>query len=199
MVGLRSVRLVSQVLDHLRSDLSVSVLEYLDKVPVEDCRSEMVDFPELVVRVEREDWQDGQGKLLSLGTPALGNFSGLNKRSLYFACTKVLNFRSLMDLWETKWTEVVGADSSPKGLRGGCGGGRVERKQISAAPPAGQKHTHEPFLTVTAFFSVTVTHAATLTTVSPAENLELERSSKPAQLNSLQTPHALHMCTFSSH
>ncbi|KAL6467755.1 hypothetical protein MHYP_G00234320 [Metynnis hypsauchen] len=115
MVGLRSVHLVSQVLDHLRSDLSVSVLEYLDTVPVADCRSEMVDFPELVVRVEWEDWQDSQRKLLSLGTPALGNFSGLNKWSLYFACTKVLNFRSLMDLRETKWTEVVGADSLPKG------------------------------------------------------------------------------------
>ncbi|KAL6473125.1 hypothetical protein MHYP_G00193130 [Metynnis hypsauchen] len=59
MVGLRSVRLVSQVLGQLRSDLSVSVLEYLDTVPVEDCRSDMVDFPELVVRVEWEDWQDG--------------------------------------------------------------------------------------------------------------------------------------------
>ncbi|KAL7870691.1 hypothetical protein SRHO_G00081880 [Serrasalmus rhombeus] len=114
MVGLRSVRLASQVLDHLRSDLSVAVLEYLNTVPVEDCQSEMVDFPELVVRVEREDWQDGQGKLLSLGNPALGNFSGLNKQSLYFACTKVLNFRSLRDLRETKWTEVVGADLSPK-------------------------------------------------------------------------------------
>ncbi|KAL6481197.1 hypothetical protein MHYP_G00092770 [Metynnis hypsauchen] len=53
---------------------TVDLGEYLDRVPVEDCRSEMVDFPELVVRVEQEDWQDGQGKLLSQGTPALGNF-----------------------------------------------------------------------------------------------------------------------------
>ncbi|KAL7838856.1 hypothetical protein AOLI_G00272600 [Acnodon oligacanthus] len=87
--------------------------ECLDSAPVEDCRSVM-GFPELVVRVEREDWQDGQGELLSLGTPALGNFSGLNKRSLYSAGTKVLNFRSLMDLREAKWTEVAGADSPPK-------------------------------------------------------------------------------------
>ncbi|KAL6459992.1 hypothetical protein MHYP_G00317510 [Metynnis hypsauchen] len=129
MVGLRSVCMVLQVPDQLRSDLSVSVLENLDTVPVEDCRSEMVDFPELVVRVERENWQDGQGKLLSLGTPALGNFSGLNKWSLYFVCTKVLNFRSLLGLQETKWTEVVGADSSPKKVAGGlCTKGRLKRE-----------------------------------------------------------------------
>ncbi|KAL7884585.1 hypothetical protein AOLI_G00073550 [Acnodon oligacanthus] len=70
-----------RVADRLKKELdSIVPLEYLDTAPVEDCRSKMVDFPELVVRLEWEGWQDGQGKLLSLGTPALGNFSGLNTR-----------------------------------------------------------------------------------------------------------------------
>ncbi|KAL7888979.1 hypothetical protein AOLI_G00039530 [Acnodon oligacanthus] len=59
MVVLRSVRPASQVLDQLRSDLSVLVLEYLDATPVKDCQSERITFPELGVRVEREAWQGG--------------------------------------------------------------------------------------------------------------------------------------------
>ena len=47
--------------------------------------------------------------------PILGSFSGLTKRTPYCACTKTLNFQALMDLRGTKWTEVMGSGSSPKG------------------------------------------------------------------------------------
>lgn len=115
MVGRRSVRLVSQVLNRLKSDLSAAVQDYLDVTPVEQCQTEECFFPELVMDLGWEDWQEGQGMLLTLRPLTLGLFSTLQKGALYTGCIKALNFHSLRDLRETKWTEVVGANSSPKG------------------------------------------------------------------------------------
>ncbi|KAI4877207.1 hypothetical protein NFI96_007832 [Prochilodus magdalenae] len=115
LAGLRSVRLASQVLDHVRSGLSASALDFLEATPVEDHHSGLAASPELVVTVERDGWEEGQGKLLSLEIPILGSFSGLSKRALYCVCTKTLNFQALKDLHDTKWAEVLGSGSSPKG------------------------------------------------------------------------------------
>ncbi|KAI4877209.1 hypothetical protein NFI96_028665 [Prochilodus magdalenae] len=115
LTGLRSVRLASQVLDHVRSGLSASALDFLEATPVEDHHSGLAASPELVVRVEQDGWEEGQGKLLSLEIPILGSFSGLSKRALYCVCTKTLNFQALKDLHDTKWAEVLGSGSSPKG------------------------------------------------------------------------------------
>ncbi|KAI4886392.1 hypothetical protein NFI96_001747 [Prochilodus magdalenae] len=115
LAGLRSVRLASQVLDHVRSGLSASALDFLEATPVEDHHSGLAASPELVVTVERDGWEEGRGKLLSLEIPILGSFSGLSKRALYCVCTKTLNFQALKDLHDTKWAEVLGSGSSPKG------------------------------------------------------------------------------------
>ncbi|XP_036425573.1 adenosine receptor A1-like [Colossoma macropomum] len=116
--GFRSVRLALQMLNRLKSDLSFPVWDYLDMSPVDQCQSEEPVFPELVTDLrdpEMQNWQEGQGMLLSLGTLTLGLFSTLTKRILYLACTKALNFHSLRDVRQSKWTEVVQAGSSPKG------------------------------------------------------------------------------------
>ncbi|KAI4872000.1 hypothetical protein NFI96_008836 [Prochilodus magdalenae] len=115
LAGLRSVRLASQVLDHVRSGLSASALDFLEATPVEEHHSGLAASPELVVTVERDGWEEGRGKLLSLEIPILGGFSGLSKRALYCVCTKTLNFQALKDLHVTKWAEVLGSGSSPKG------------------------------------------------------------------------------------
>ncbi|KAI4877019.1 hypothetical protein NFI96_008693 [Prochilodus magdalenae] len=116
MAGLRSVRMALQVLNWVRSDLSSSVSGFLETNPVEQCHSEQLVFPELVLDVDLEDWQEDQGKLLTSRTLTLGHFSSLSKRALYQACVKVLNVHSLRDVRETKWTgPSVRSDSTPKG------------------------------------------------------------------------------------
>ncbi|KAI4890945.1 hypothetical protein NFI96_003942, partial [Prochilodus magdalenae] len=115
MAGLRSVRLALQVLNWVWSDLSSSVNGFLDANPVEQCHREQLVFPELVLDVDLEDWQEDQGKLLTSRTLTLGHFSSLSKRALYQACVKVPNVHSLRDVRETKWTGVVRTDSLPKG------------------------------------------------------------------------------------
>ncbi|KAI4871400.1 hypothetical protein NFI96_009402 [Prochilodus magdalenae] len=115
MGGFRSVRLASQVLNWLRSDLSPTVSEYLDVTPVEQCQYGDFGYPDLVMDFTWEDPREGQGLLLSQETPTLGHFSSLHKDSMYRACMKALNFHSLRDVRESKWTGVVQADSSPKG------------------------------------------------------------------------------------
>lgn len=113
MAEIRSVRLAMQILERLRSDLSPSVVDFLTITPVEqrECTGR---FPELVLEMGQEGWQEGQGTLLSLDLPTLGLFSGLHKRALYLACVKTVNFRCLKDVQETKWADFVGADSSPR-------------------------------------------------------------------------------------
>ncbi|KAI4873887.1 hypothetical protein NFI96_008616, partial [Prochilodus magdalenae] len=114
LAGLRSVRLASQVLDHVRSGLSASALDFLEATPVEDHQGGLAASPELVVTGERDGWEEGRGKLLSLEIPILGSFSGLSKRALCCVCSKTLNFQALKDLHDTKWAEVLGSGSSPK-------------------------------------------------------------------------------------
>ncbi|KAI4885436.1 hypothetical protein NFI96_003951 [Prochilodus magdalenae] len=60
--------------------------------------SEQLVFPELVLDVDLENWQEGQGKLLTSRTLTLGHFSSLSKRALYQACVKVLNVHTLRDM-----------------------------------------------------------------------------------------------------
>lgn len=113
-VGFRSVRLAKRVLEDLEAELPVSAKEFLK----ETCAGEDTEpftFPEFDFLMKRDYQEEDPAKLLSLNTPEMGLFNDLLKRTLYTACVKTMNYQDLKDQTESKWTLVLGSDSSPKG------------------------------------------------------------------------------------
>ncbi len=60
-------------------------------------------------------FQEREGCLLNFRTPVLELFSETGKKALYITCVKVSHMNSLKGLKESKWQEVFGSETSPKG------------------------------------------------------------------------------------
>jgi len=72
-------------------------------------------FPSLAVSPAVGQWQPEENDLLSLETSEFTDFETLGKKDIYFLCVKVLKLRSLAGLKVSRWTDVFGVRSSPKG------------------------------------------------------------------------------------
>ena len=61
------------------------------------------------------EWRKESGRLLSLKTPALGNFSSCGKKLLLSKLCEGAELRSLAEVKESRWNEVFTSDSTQKG------------------------------------------------------------------------------------
>lgn len=70
-------------------------------------------FPELNVSalVEEEPQEDS---ILSFRTPVIHGFKEASKKTLYLTCVKVAHQSILRECRETKWSDVLGPNSSPR-------------------------------------------------------------------------------------
>lgn len=104
-IGVHSVRVVEKLLAELQECFNVPV------------QAEMVEtvFPSIRVGVNVGDWQEGDGRLLSFKIPEISRFDTISKKAFYLVCVKYLNLRALQDIPETKWTNLLESEASPKG------------------------------------------------------------------------------------
>uniref|UniRef100_A0A669D6D2 Reverse transcriptase domain-containing protein n=1 Tax=Oreochromis niloticus TaxID=8128 RepID=A0A669D6D2_ORENI len=117
VTGIKSYRVLERIMEEVWQSLSPSLRDFAgDRVLADQWAddSEYV-FPSLMVSPVFEEQPKGSGMLLSLGTPVLNSFSSCGKKQLYLCCVKVLNFRSLVGIRESKWTGFFASDSTPKG------------------------------------------------------------------------------------
>ena len=66
--------------------------------------------PSMIVSPAVGEWREESGRLFSLKTPVLGNFSSCGKKQLYQSCVKVLNLRSLAAVKESRWSTGAFSD-----------------------------------------------------------------------------------------
>ncbi|KAJ8362758.1 hypothetical protein SKAU_G00115890, partial [Synaphobranchus kaupii] len=114
-VKYRSVRVCQKILDELTTALPASAAAHMERYESRCPELGGGPFPEVTVAAELGDWQEREELILSFRTPQMGVFSGIEKKALYIICVKVLNLRALEDIRISKWTDLLGPDSSPKG------------------------------------------------------------------------------------
>lgn len=100
-VGVHSVRQVEVVLARVRA--AVTAFAGDDSIIVTPPTTDVPGFPSIQVQAEVGEWQEEQGKLLTFGTPLLGDFKRINKRALYTVCVKVWHLPSLGDVRAGVW------------------------------------------------------------------------------------------------
>ena len=117
ITNIRSSRVLRRIVEEVWQSLSVPLRAFAENRALADQWNDDNEyvFPSLNVSSSVEGWREESGKLLSLKTPVLGNFSTCGKKQLYHGCVKILNFRSLVDIKESRWSGVFGTDWSPKG------------------------------------------------------------------------------------
>uniref|UniRef100_A0A3P9LKP2 Reverse transcriptase domain-containing protein n=1 Tax=Oryzias latipes TaxID=8090 RepID=A0A3P9LKP2_ORYLA len=115
--GIRSLRTLENFVKEICLSLPVSYQAYVMDPTASSQWVDGVDFifPPLKVSPACEGWQEDGTKLLSWTTPQIGTFETIGKKSLYFLCVKVLNLRSLMDVRVSRWAELFGTGSTPRG------------------------------------------------------------------------------------
>lgn len=115
--GVKSTRVLQKLVTEVIGELDFNYRSFLDNPAIIDewrsgCK---YCFPSLTVRAAVGDWQEQRKGLLSFRTPQMDGFESVGKKALYVTCVKVSNLQSLSGVLSTKWTEVFGIDSSPKG------------------------------------------------------------------------------------
>ena len=117
LIKIRSTRVMRKLVDEVGSSLSGPLRAFVRDLELVDQWDEGHEygFPSLIISPAVGEWREASGMLLSLKTPALGEFISVGSKPLYQSCVKVLNIASLTGLKESKWTEVFDTDSSPKG------------------------------------------------------------------------------------
>ncbi|MCJ8730194.1 hypothetical protein PDJAM_G00181370 [Pangasius djambal] len=115
--GIRSHRTLDQLTAEIRRSLPAGHQEFLNGAPAiaQWRRGGHYYFPTLLVTAAVEEWTEDERLLLSFTTPELGTFELAGKKALYTLCVKVCHARSLAGVSASKWTELFGNDSSPKG------------------------------------------------------------------------------------
>ncbi|MCI4376030.1 hypothetical protein PGIGA_G00183470 [Pangasianodon gigas] len=115
--GIRSRPTLDQLTAEIRRSLPAGYQEFLNGAPAitQWKGGGHYDFPTLLVSAAVEEWRENERLLLSFTTPELGTFELAGKKALYTLCVKVCHARSLAGVSASKWTELFGNDSSPKG------------------------------------------------------------------------------------
>lgn len=111
--------------EKLAEKINVHSVRFIEKLlyevqklfPVVPLQTEVTKtvFPRISVKVNLEDWQEDDTRLLSFKTPQLGFFNEISKKSFYCLCVKFLNLKSLREIPETKWGNFVEIGTTPKG------------------------------------------------------------------------------------
>lgn len=116
IVGFWSERLIKRMLDDLEEAIPVPIRDFMKVSSVVNSDAgDNVHFPELYVSIQKEDWLEDEKKLLSMDVPELNLFSTLSRQTLYRACVKTINYQTLKDVRDIKWTMFFESGSSPKG------------------------------------------------------------------------------------
>lgn len=112
LTGIKSVRFMKQVMDAFFSSLPYAYHRNPGEGILNE-EEEEENFPDLPVsaRVEEEPQEES---ILTFKTPEIHGFKEASKKSLYLNCVKVAHQSVLKNCRETKWTEVLGPDSSPR-------------------------------------------------------------------------------------
>lgn len=74
---------------------------------------ENYEFPELKISAAIEE--QPENSILNFRTPQLIMIEEASKKAIYVTCVKVSHCSSLKKIKESKWTDLFGADFSPKG------------------------------------------------------------------------------------
>lgn len=75
---------------------------------------ENYNFPELKISAAIEE-EPEKDSILNFKTPQLTTFEETSKKAIYATCVKVSHYSSLKKVKESKWTDIFGPESSPKG------------------------------------------------------------------------------------
>lgn len=115
--NITSIRLINRVVEEVCTALPPSLRTYAETHALHDQWTEEGEysFPSLLITPAVGEWQEGEGKLLSFTTPHLNTFKDAGKKAIYHLCVKVRSIKSLVGLRESRWTEFLGTDVSPKG------------------------------------------------------------------------------------
>ena len=108
-MGLRSLRVVSQLLEKWRAACTKDVIELLVGYSAGRCRPDEQDlFPGLVVSPNLDG---GTGPLLTPGNPNTMLLNMVTGNQLYHACVKVFNKKGLESRADTPWSAALKLDS----------------------------------------------------------------------------------------
>ena len=117
MLCIRSTRVLLRLVEEVCASLPVGLRAFAENRTLSDQwdgECEYV-FPSLVVSPVVGQWQSEEDDLLSLKNPESTDLETLGKKDLYLLSVKVLNLRSLAGVKVSRWTEVFGVGSSPRG------------------------------------------------------------------------------------
>lgn len=103
--GIRSLRLLDQMLEEVRSALPGACREALGMLS----QGWSYSFPAIRVSAAQES-PDNEFTFVSFKTPELGLFQDICKKALYIVCVKVSHQTALRRVKTWRWTEVFGPD-----------------------------------------------------------------------------------------